>query len=129
MARDPLMMYLAIAGIALSVYLYSLKTGTNVAADAGAWFARTYINPFILGATTNPVTVTATAQRGIIEGGGAYYLDTTHIPITPENYSPSNWTWTLPNGVSLGLPAGMTPAQFCKNNPYAPVCQPGAGVI
>jgi hypothetical protein len=94
-----------------------------------------------LGKQTSRTTATAQAEiadkaaiiRSLLEqigSGKPYYLDALHIPVTPEGfYSTSNRTWVLSNGVKLGLPAGMTPKDFCNANPAAPICLPGAGVI
>jgi hypothetical protein len=45
-----------------------------------------------------------------------------NIPETPEGYRPSNWTWEIEPGVHAGIPAGMTPEQFCDTSPDAPMC-------
>lgn len=53
---------------------------------------------------------------------GAPYSPEFVKPETPEGYNTSNWTWTLTDGTKLGLPAGMTPGEFCQGSPTAPVC-------
>ena len=70
-------------------------------------------------AWTNTVGAASTRFRASIETPEIIFE---RIPPTPEGYNPSNWTWELPSGTKLGVPAGMTPAQFCKSSPSSPIC-------
>jgi hypothetical protein len=53
------------------------------------------------------------------------------VPVTPSGFSPSNWTWegsrvidAEGDVVKLGLPASMTPTEFCEGVDYSsPICQ------
>ena len=63
--------------------------------------------------------------QGEIAQGAQYYPEFVK-PETPEGYNTSNWTWTLTDNTKLGLPAGMTPGEFCTGSPASPVC---AGIL
>lgn len=49
-----------------------------------------------------------TTWQSILEGTGAPI-----VPPTPEGYLPSNWVYDA-GDVSWGVPAGMTPVEFCR---------------
>jgi hypothetical protein len=71
------------------------------------------VKPFVESAT-----YVETSVKGALEG----FAPPT-VPPTPVGYNPSNWTWQLMNGVSLGLPPGMTPQEFCAGSKGSPICQ------
>lgn len=107
MARDDFVV-LIIAGVVVyfAVQWFAGKGGVlEQTTEAGAAFGK-WLN------------LTATTIKGAQEGYPAPV-----VPETPEGYNPSNWTWTMPDGTKLGLPAGMTPGEFCGENPDAPVCR------
>ena len=119
---DKALLIVGIAGLGLTVYAVFGKGGaTDKASNAGAWFANNVINPILTAAKVNPVSVETTALAGKLQGHGTYYLDTQNIPTTPEGYNTSNWTWIMPDGTLLGLPAGMTPLEFASANPNSPI--------
>ena len=64
------------------------------------------------------LNLSATTSRAAFEGYSAPI-----VPDTPEGFLRSNWTWTLPDGTKLGLPAGMTPGEFCAESPTSPICE------
>jgi hypothetical protein len=63
--------------------------------------------------------VLLTQQRANLEGSGA---EVERVPYTPDGYRPSNWSWTLPDNTKLGIPAGITPGDFCRSSPGSPIC-------
>ena len=93
--------------------LYAFKTWVlDPAAAAGAWVGQNVITPAYYGAQ-----YPGTCARGMLEGFGC-----PSVPDTPAGFLPSNWTWALSDGTMLGLPAGMTPGQFCAGSPASPIC-------
>jgi len=80
--------------------------------QAGAWVGENIVQP----AVTLSKYPTAAAW-GLLEGYPA-----PEIPPTPAGNRPSNWSWDLGGGVVAGLPAGMTPGQFCEASPSSPMC-------
>jgi hypothetical protein len=117
---DGAILVVGIVGVAIAAYSIFGKGGaTDQAAAAGSWFAKNVINPANVTATTNLASVAVTKTAAQLQGNGAYYLS--NVPATPQGNSPSNWVWTLPDGMTVGLPAGTTPAQFAAQNPNSPI--------
>lgn len=135
MGNDDTLVIIGLASLAVLAYTVFGKSGaTDQASAAGKWVAQNIINPGKNAFGTNPVSMSYVQMKAIAQGymaGGnnPYYLDTVNVPVTPTGYSDTNWSWKLKNGTVLGLPVGMTPAEFCRQNPGSPICQPGAGVI
>jgi len=48
------------------------------------------------------------------------------IPETPAGMDASDWQWTLLDGTQASLPAGVTPNQYCAQNPCATFCTAAA---
>jgi hypothetical protein len=93
--------------------IYLVKTYlVDPAGAAGRWVGQNVITPAYYGAQYPGAAAWALAN--------GYPLPV--VPATPEGYLPSNWTWSLPSEVQLGLPAGMTPAAFCAGSPTSPIC-------
>ncbi len=114
MARsEDTLIIMAVLGAVLVGYYYFTKKGgvLDTAARAGAG-AGEILNPY-----ARVVNVDATTIRGLLQGSGQPF-----IPPTPAGYNESNWSWTLADGTILGLPAGMTPKEFCAQTPGAPIC-------
>jgi len=133
MGNDNAVLVVGIGVLALLAYVIFGKNGaTDQAGAAGKWVAENIINPFKANLENNPVRIKYLAQQGQKEAeltGQKYYLDTLNVPATPAGFSTSNVTWKLANGVSLGLPSSITPAEFCRANPNSPICKPGAGIV
>jgi hypothetical protein len=69
------------------------------------------------------LTVDSAIARNIAQGSPA---DFEAVPVTPTGFTSSNWTWskkdTAGSVCKIGLPAGMTLAEFCNTSPTAPIC-------
>lgn len=97
--------------VAAGVFLFTSKGGVlDQAKSWGVAFSNW------LGETT-----TLYRAQGEVAQGAPYYPEFVK-PETPAGYLTSNWTWTLTDGTKVGLPAGMTPGEFCAGSPAAPVC-------
>jgi len=75
------------------------------------------------GALTGP-NIGITGLRNLLQGNGLTFTFV-GVPSTPAGNLPSNWTWQGPNNTMIGLPAGMTFADFCAVSSNSPMCQPG----
>jgi hypothetical protein len=107
--------------LAIAAYiLYVLFTGKggiqSQAADAGKYVATNVINP-----VTTPALVAGTTVKAVMGGGCGATLET--VPDAHGSEYVPNWTWRLPDGTAWGLPAGMTPREFCEQSPGSPICQ------
>lgn len=69
-------------------------------------------------ATASSYQDASTALRGLLQGSGTPEPQ----PETPEGYLKSNRTWDIGGGIKMGVPAGMTPKEFCTGYPGAPIC-------
>lgn len=110
--QDTALSVALVAGAA-AVGIWAIKSYLiDPASEAGEWVGEHVLTP-IYWTSQYPIT----ASQGIIEGYSPPY-----VPPTPEGYRPSNWSWEIGQGTVLGLPAGMTPGQFCAQNPGSPLC-------
>lgn len=69
-------------------------------------------------ATASSYQDAAAALRGLLQGSGTPEPQ----PETPEGFLKSNRTWDLGGGIKMGVPAGMTPKEFCESSPSSPIC-------
>lgn len=76
---------------------------TNWAEDAGRATAQA------LKPVTDGWQYVSTTIRGNMEG-----FPDPIVPSTPIGMLPSNWSWNIGNGIIAGIPAGMTPGDFCR---------------
>jgi len=98
---------LAIGALAIGAYFLFFNKETNIfkkAYDAGDKFMEDYL------------------RRGTTTRGGMEKFPAPYVPQTPEGFNASNWTWDLKSGTKLGLPANMTPGEFCAGSPESPIC-------
>jgi hypothetical protein len=113
-----IMLVIGAIGVYLAYLLFTQKGGVlDTASKAGAGFM-TWLQGQWLNSSTYKAVATETAARGLVQGSRLVY-----VPPTPAGYAASNWTWTLKDGTSLGIPAGMTPAEFCLASPDSPICE------
>jgi len=118
-SSDDHIFYAGLIGAALLAYWLILNKGTDQAADAGKWVAQNIINP-AKNPGNNPFAYGLAALKGTLAGRGS---ETLYVPPTPIGYNDSNWTWQLKDKRTfLGLPAGMTPEEFCAGSPGSPIC-------
>lgn len=99
-------------------YLVDPSSGDNVvtqAYNAGKSFAEDVITPLYITAVSYPQTRNRARAQGWTGSDPV-------VPETPEGSLPSNWTWTMSGGRQVGLPAGMTPLEYCNSNPAAEFC-------
>jgi len=112
----PIIQAAVIAIVGYFFYQWFTRDVLKSAEEAGSWVAENIINP------TLPFLTLAcyadTAGRGAAEG-----FPSPDVPDTPAGMAPSNWTWTLKDGTKLGLPPCMTPMEFCRGTPTAPICR------
>jgi len=104
---------LIVPGVLLIGGYIAISRLLNQANQAGAWVGENIIQP-----AQQLAMYPTTSWIGALEG---YPAPT--IPATPPGYRPSNWSWDLGGGVVAGLPAGMTPGQFCQQSPTSPMCE------
>lgn len=87
------------------------------------------------GGAFTAINAAATQSRSIAEGST---ITLKYVPPTPEGNNPTNWTWQGPGGtlkcdasgkctgagpLQIGLPAGMSLAEFCFGSPDSPMCR------
>jgi len=117
MGRSDTLELAIVGGVIVMIGYYVFTTKGGVLDQAKSWGA----------AFSNWLgdTVTQYRVQGEIAQGAQYYPEFVK-PETPAGYNTSNWTWTLTDNTKLGLPAGMTPGEFCAGSPASPVC---AGIL
>ena len=115
-SNDPILI-LFLAGVGVIGYYLITRSGTDQAAAAGKWTAQNVINP-AKNPATKPLDVFLTTLQSRSEGHG----DPKIVP-TLTGMNDSNWTYQLKDGSFIGVPAGMTPNEFCRGSPDSPVCK------
>lgn len=112
-------------GLYIAYLLFTQKGGVlDAVSKSGAIFG-SWLQGLWLNSSAYKATAVETQVRAGIQGLNVTLVS---VPETPEGFAPSNWTWAVGGGTMLGLPPGMTPAEFCQQSPSAPVCAQLKGV-
>jgi hypothetical protein len=111
--------YILIAAIGIGAYFVYQKLFPTTAKDPGAIATAGANTRNWAGSVINAGLSPVIGARGFIESGAIL----PYIPDTPPGQTPSNWSWMLKDGITVaGIPAGMTPRDFCWSTPGAPMC-------